>query len=197
MVWKNRMKLFIKGLCVIVTLIIVFVFYKRMNACDYVKAQVNLDVTSSAFEDGGMIPKKYTGKGEDISPPIKLEAIDKKAKTIAIVMDDLDNPLGMYNHWVIWNIPASFSDIPEGISKEKIVKSLGNAVQGKSDYGSKHYYRGPKPPFGTHKYVFKVYVLDIILDLNENSGKAELQRTIEGHILQYGTLTGYFGGKSC
>ncbi|NMM64331.1 YbhB/YbcL family Raf kinase inhibitor-like protein [Clostridium sp. P21] len=163
-----------------------------MNACDYVKAQVNLGVTSSAFEDGGTIPKKYTGRGEDNSPPIKLETIDKKAETIAIIMDDLDNPLGMFNHWVIWNIPASFSDIPEGISKEKIVKSLGNAVQGQSYYGNKHYYRGPKPPFGTHKYVFKVYVLDSTLNLSENSDKVALQKTMEGHILQYGTLTGYF-----
>lgn len=191
------MKLFIKGFCTVVALIVAFVLYKRMNACDYVKAQVNLDVTSKAFEDGGMIPKKYTGNGEDISPPIKLKTIDKKAKTITIIMDDLDHPLGMYNHWVIWNIPASFSDIPEGISKQEIVKSLGNAVQGKSDYGSKHYYRGPKPPFGTHKYVFKVYVLDITLNLNKNSGKKELQKAMGGHILQYGTLNGYFGYKPC
>lgn len=189
------MKLFIKGFCSVAVLIVAFVFYKRMNAYDYVKAQSNLDVTSRAFEDGGMIPPKYTGKGEDISPPMKLKAIDEKAKTIAIIMDDLDHPLGMYNHWAIWNIPASFSDIPEDISKEEIVKSLGNAVQGKSDYGGKHYYSGPNPPFGTHQYIFKVYVLDITLNLNESSGKAELQMAMEGHILQYGTLTGYFGGK--
>lgn len=187
------MRLFIKGFCALVVLIIAFVFYKRMNTCDYVKPEVNLNVTSRAFEDGGRIPKKYTGMGDDVSPPIKLEQIDKKAKTIAIIMDDLDHPLGTYNHWVIWNIPASFSDIPEGISKEKVVRSLGEAVQGKSEYGSKHYYRGPKPPSGTHKYIFKVYVLDIALDLNENWGKAVLQRKMEGYILQYGTLTGYFG----
>lgn len=191
------MKLFIKGFCVVVALIVAFVFYKRMNACDYVEAKVNLDVTSRAFEDGGIIPKKYTGRGDDISPPIKLGAIDKKGKTVAIIMDDLDHPLGVYNHWGIWNIPAGFSDIPEGISKEENVKSLGNAVQGKSDYGSKHYYRGPKPPFGTHKYVFKVYVLDTTLHLNQSSGKKELQRAMEGHILQYGILTGYFEGKPC
>lgn len=190
------MNFFIKGVCAVVVLITVFVFYKRMNAYDHVNPPINLEVTSKAFEDGGSIPKKYTGEGEDISPPIELKLIDKKAETIAIIMDDLDHPLGMYNHWVIWNIPASVSDIPEGTPKEEIVKSLGNAVQGKSDYGSKHYYRGPKPPFGTHKYVFKVYVLDITLDLGKSSGKAELQKAMEGHILQYGTLTGYFGGKS-
>ncbi|WP_234117337.1 YbhB/YbcL family Raf kinase inhibitor-like protein [Clostridium hydrogenum] len=93
---------------------------------------------------------------------------------------------------LIWNIPASFSDIPEGVPKQEIVKSLGNAVQGKSDYGGKHYYRGPKPPFGTHKYVFKIYVLDITFNLNKNSGKKKLQKAMAGHILQYGTLNGYF-----
>lgn len=190
------MKFFIKGVCAVAALIVVFVFYKRMNAYDHVKPPINLEVTSKAFEDGGSIPKKYTGEGEDISPPIELKLIDKNAETIAIIMDDLDHPLGMYNHWVIWNIPASVSDIQEGIPKEEIVKLLGNAVQGKSDYGSKHYYRGPKPPFGTHKYVFKVYVLDITLNLAKSSGKAELQRAMEGHILQYGTLNGYFGGNS-
>lgn len=101
MVWENKMKLFIKGFCVVAALIVAFVCYKRANACDYVNAEVNLDVTSRAFKNGGMIPKKYTGRGEDISPPIKLKVIDKKARTIAIIMDDLDNPLGSYNHWLI------------------------------------------------------------------------------------------------
>lgn len=190
------MKLFIEGFCALIAVMAVFVLYKRMTAGDYVKAQVNLNLTSKAFEDGGMIPKKYSGYGEDISPPIKLETIDKKAKTIAVILDDLDHPLGCFNHWVIWNISAKYRDVPEGIAKEKIVKSLGNAVQGKSDYGGRHYYRGPKPPLGAHKYVFKVYVLDTVLGLDGNSRKKELQKAMEGHILQYGTLTGYYGGKA-
>jgi Raf kinase inhibitor-like YbhB/YbcL family protein len=156
---------------------------------------VNLNITSEAFEDGGMIPAKYTGRGENISPSLKLDAIDPKAKTTALIMDDIDHPLGIYNHWVIWNIPASFGEIPEGIPREEVVSSLGNAVQGKSQYGGKHYYRGPLPPFGTHDYIFKVYVLNKTLDLESDAGKAELQRAMEGHILQYGELTGKFGGK--
>ncbi|WP_271712960.1 YbhB/YbcL family Raf kinase inhibitor-like protein [Anaeromicropila herbilytica] len=185
------MVLFMKGFCAVVALIVAFVLYKRMSIHDYINPEVNLEVTSGAFEDGGMIPKKYTGRGDDISPPIKLKEIDSKAKTIAIIMDDLDHPLGTFNHWVIWNIPASVREIPEGIPHKKIVHSLGNAVQGKSQYGSKHYYRGPKPPFGTHKYVFKIYVLDIVLNLNQDSGKEKLQKAMEGHVLQYGTLKGY------
>jgi Raf kinase inhibitor-like YbhB/YbcL family protein len=189
------MRKFIIGVCAAAVLIAVFIFYRRMTAQDYVNPVANLDVTSEAFEDGGMIPVKYTGRGENLSPALKLGAIDSKAKTIAVIMDDIDYPLGIYNHWVIWNIPASFSEIPEGIPREEIVSSLGNAVQGKSEYGGKHYYRGPLPPFGSHDYIFKVFVLDKALDLEGDAGKAELQKAMEGHILQYGELTGRFGGK--
>ena len=70
---------------------------------------------------------------------------------------------------------------------------LGNAIQGKSQYGGKHYYRGTLPPFGVHRYVFKVYVLDTVLELDQNAGKIELQKAMDGHILQYGTLMGKFG----
>ena len=188
------MQKIIIGVIVFLLLLAVFVFYKRStNVEDYVNPTENLKITSEAFEDGGCIPEKYTGRGEDISPPIKIHSIASGAKSIAIIMDDIDHPIGVYNHWLIWNIPAVFDEIPEDIPKEEIVSSLGNAVQGKSAYGGKHYYRGPKPPFGTHKYVFKVYVLDSFLNLKNDAGKKELQEAIEGKILQHGTLTGEFG----
>ncbi|MTI68102.1 MAG: YbhB/YbcL family Raf kinase inhibitor-like protein [Firmicutes bacterium] len=159
---------------------------------DYINPKLDLQITSTSFENGGFIPEKYTGYGEDISPHLKIHDINPKAKTIAIIMDDLDTPFGIYNHWVIWNIPANSDNIPEGIEREEVVASLGNAIQGKSSYGGKHWYRGPKPPFGTHRYIFKVYVLDIVLDLKKDARKAELQRIIKRHILQYGTLEGKF-----
>ena len=188
------MQKIIIGVMVFILLLVVFVFYKRItNVADYVHPTENLKITSEAFENGGRIPKKYTGRGEDVSPPIKIHSIASEAKSIAIIMDDIDHPIGVYNHWLIWNIPAAFDEIPEAIPKKEIVSSLGNAVQGKSAYGGKHYYRGPKPPFGTHKYVFKVYVLDTLLNLKNNAGKKELQEAMKGKILQYGTLTGEFG----
>ena len=178
---------------IIVIIMIVSIIRVNSNKNEY-DLPVNLKVTSTAFENNGDIPIKYTGKGEDISPPLKLDTISTDAKTIAITMDDLDHPLGTYNHWVIWNIPASFDNIPEGIPKEEVVNSLGNAIQGKSAYGGKHWYRGPLPPFGTHKYIFKVYVLDTTLNLDNNAGKSELLKVMKEHILQYGTLTGKFSG---
>jgi len=176
----------------IVILITVVIYLRITNEGDYVKPDVNLEVTSEVFEEGGKIPVKYTGRGEDVSPPLELGTIDPDAKTIAIIMDDLDHPIGMYNHWLIWNIPAEYEEIPEGIPKKKKLLSLGNAVQGKSHYGGKHYYRGPKPPFGSHDYEFKVYVLDTELDLSPDARKEDLQKAMEGHIVQYGTLKGEF-----
>jgi Raf kinase inhibitor-like YbhB/YbcL family protein len=178
---------------IIVSIILLYIKRANSNNENY-DVPVNLKVTSTSFENDGDIPIKYTGKGEDISPSLKLDTIAAGAKTIAIIMDDLDHPLGTYNHWVIWNIPASFDNIPEGVPKEEVVNSLGEAIQGKSGYGGKHWYRGPLPPFGTHKYIFKVYVLDTTLKLENNAGKSELLKAMKEHILQYGALTGKFSG---
>lgn len=187
------MKKFLLVIGILLVIGVVFMLFKKLNGHDYVDPENSLKITSDAFEEGGMIPVKYTGKGEDISPSLNWGKLDPKAKTVAIILDDLDTPMGVFNHWVIWNIPASLSGIPEGVPKEEVVKSLGNAVQGKSGYGGKHYYRGPLPPFGTHRYVFKVYVLDTVLDLDKDTGKEGLQKAMKGHILQYGTLMGKFG----
>jgi Raf kinase inhibitor-like YbhB/YbcL family protein len=192
-IFKKKRNIAILAVVVII-MIIAFIFIRRRISMD-IKREENLTVTSQAFENDGIIPVKYTGKGEDVSPDLELSALSPDAKSIAIIMDDLDFPLGVFNHWVIWNIPADFSSIPEGISKREIVPELGNAVQGKSEYGGKHYYRGPLPPFGTHRYVFNVYVLDSVLNLETDAGRDKLMKAMEGHILQYGTITGRFGGK--
>lgn len=186
------MKKFIIIGFVIIILVVSFIIYKKVSGKDYINPSVNLKITSDAFEEGGFIPKNYTGKGEDMSPPLKFEELDPNAKTIAIIVDDLDTPMGVLNHWVIWNIPASFTEIPEGVPKEDTVKILGNAIQGKSGYGGKHYYRGPLPPFGTHRYVFKVYVLDKVFDLDKDTNKAGLQKAMKDHVLQYGILMGKY-----
>lgn len=186
------MKVFI-GICSFIAVIFIGLFHLRLANRDYIKLKTNLEVTSTSFENGGIIPVKYTGNGEDISPQIRIvDDIDSKAKTIAIIMDDIDHPAGVYNHWVIFNIPASFNNIPEGIPRTEVLPSLGNAIQGKSSYGAKNWYRGPKPPFGTHSYVFKVYVLDIVLELDKDAKKSQIQRAMDGHVLQYGTLVGKY-----
>jgi Raf kinase inhibitor-like YbhB/YbcL family protein len=104
-------------------------------------------------------------------------------------MDDLDFPLGVFNHWVIWNIPPQ-TQIPEAIPHGAVVNSLGGAIQGKG-YGINQY-KGPNPPFGTHRYKFNVYVLDTKINLDSKADKKELLKQMDGHILQYGSITGKF-----
>ena len=105
-------------------------------------------------------------------------------------MDDLDVPWkSNFTHWVIWNIPAA-TYIPEGISHGEAIPELDGAVQGIA-FG-RNRYRGPMPPFGTHRYQFHVFVLDSTLDLDSSCGKSDLLNAMEGHILQYGTLTGWY-----
>ncbi len=150
----------------------------------------NLTVSSPSFEDGGLIPIKYTGYGEDISPELVLDGLSKRAVSIAIIMNDMGHPVPAYNHWVIWNIPA-ISLIPENIPHGERVECLGCAVQGRG-YG-KHGYRGPKPPFKwSHIYHFNVFVLDCSLDLTSTARKKDLLAAMQGHILQQAVLTGHY-----
>lgn len=182
---------FVYIIVIAVVILIVFLsvfLIRRRNAKDLGLTE-NMTVTSNAFVDGGQIPVKYSGLGEDVSPDLHLSEISPGAKSIAVMMDDLDFPLGTYNHWVMWNVPVQ-TDIPEAIPAGAIVESLQNAVQGKG-YGV-HRYKGPNPPFGTHRYKFQVYVLDTVIDLSSDAGKKDLLEQIEDHVLQYGTITGKF-----
>ncbi|HBC25821.1 MAG TPA: YbhB/YbcL family Raf kinase inhibitor-like protein [Ruminococcaceae bacterium] len=150
-----------------------------------------LNVTSSAFKEGGWIPVRYSGRGENCSPDFELKGISPGAKSIAITLDDGSHPFfPNYNHWVIWNLPVQ-AVIPEGIPKGKSAERFNGAVQGIA-YG-RHRYRGPKPPFhSTHTYVFTVYLLDSKLDLPESSRKRDFSAAAKEHILQRATLSGKF-----
>jgi len=165
-------------------LIITAIFFmtKRGKTDIIVDASIpRINVTSPSFVDLGVMPDKHTGRGEDVSPAMELSELAQGAVSIAIIMDDLDIPVrANYTHWVIWNIPAG-SHIPEGIS---------DGIQGIA-YG-RNRYKGPLPPFGTHRYQFHVFVLDTTLDLDSSCGKGDLIDAMQGHILQYGTLTGWY-----
>jgi Raf kinase inhibitor-like YbhB/YbcL family protein len=156
-----------------------------------------LVLKSNAFEHNGFIPEKYTGKGEDLSPELTINGISSSAKSIVIIMDDLDNIqfTRAFNHWIIWNIPIQ-EIIPEGIPSGKVVETLGGAIQG-IGYG-KHKYRGPNPPFfirNPHRYKFNVYVLDCTLELDSNSKKKDLIKAIDTHIIQYGSIICLYKNK--
>jgi Raf kinase inhibitor-like YbhB/YbcL family protein len=151
-----------------------------------------IEVFSLAFVNNGFIPVKYTGQGENISPPLVIPNIAGNAKSFAIIMDDPDAPMGIFTHWLIWNIPAAFNIIPEGIPKEGVVYFFGNAQQGRNDFGELGY-GGPMPPLGqVHTYRIKVYVLDTFLLVSPGSDKLTLESAMNGHIIQFGTLRGKY-----
>jgi hypothetical protein len=140
-----------------------------------------LKVTSPAFKSNGLIPVKYTCDGDDVNPSLKIEGMPKEAKSLALIVDDPDAPMGTWVHWVVWNIPAT----------EKIEENSIPGIEGLNSSG-KHSYHGPCPPSGTHRYFFKVYALDNKLDINTNSNKENVERVMEGHILAKGEIIGLY-----
>lgn len=151
-----------------------------------VKTKIDVKLEFSQF------PTKYTCDGEDISPKIEIYGIRDDVKSLAIIVDDPDAPLGTFNHWIIWNIEPT-NIIPEGIPKEYELTSPIKAVQGKNDFG-KVGYNGPCPPPGKpHRYFFKVYALDTFFDLKAGSAKGEVEKAIEGHVIQYGEAVATYG----
>jgi len=147
---------------------------------------------SSVFGENEFIPSKYACEGADISPPLKLSRLSDEAVTMAIIVDDPDAPIGIFTHWVAWNIPPT-SEIPEDIPKEKVIETPIKMVQGRNDFG-RIGYNGPCPPrgHGVHHYHFKVYVLDTTLNLKPGATKKDLERAMEGHIIQFGELVGLY-----
>jgi len=139
-------------------------------------------------------PKKYTCDGEDISPEIRITGIAEHAKSIALIMDDPDAPIGTFTHWIIWNIPASKEVvIPEAFPTDSIVETPLKAIQGVNDFKNIGY-GGPCPPPGKpHRYFFRVYVLDMELDLKPGSNRNDLENAMEGSIIQYGETMATYG----
>ena len=136
----------------------------------------------SIFSDGEKIPVKYTADEEDINPSLEISGIPEGAKTLALIVDDPDAPMGTWVHWLVWNIPAS---------KSKIEENSIPGTQGTNDF-RKQGYGGPSPPSGTHRYFFKLYALDTELNLPEGSKKAELEKAMQGHILATAQLIGKY-----
>jgi len=150
---------------------------------------MEIEITSSAFEDGGMIPAKYTCDGEDISPPLQWDAVPEDTRTIALICDDPDAPMGTWVHWVLFNLPAETKELAEDIPPDETLSS--GARQGTNDF-RRIGYGGPCPPSGTHRYFFKVYALDTELDLSAGADKDQLLEAMEDHILAQGLLIGQY-----
>jgi Raf kinase inhibitor-like YbhB/YbcL family protein len=136
-----------------------------------------------------MIPPKYTCEGNNLSPPLTWKGAPEGTKSIALVADDPDAPMGTWVHWVYYDIPMQVSHLSEDISKGK--KPAAGGTQGVNDFRNVGY-DGPCPPSGTHRYYFKIYALDTMLGLKPGSSKKELLKAMEGHVLSEGALMGKF-----
>lgn len=148
-----------------------------------------MQIKSRSFNNEDRIPTRYTCDGEDINPPLDITDIPEEAETLALIMDDPDAPNGTWVHWLIWNIPV----INQGFSIDEGVEPA-DAVYGTNDF-DKLEYGGPCPPFGTHRYFFKVYALDRELDLEEGATKEDLMIEIEKYMIDRAQLIGKYSKK--
>ncbi len=145
-----------------------------------------MKITSSAFQEGGSIPSKFSCDGADTSPPLQIADVPSGAKSLVLIVDDPDAPSGLFTHWTVWNISPQTSSIAEG--------NTPNGVQGTSDFG-KSGYGGPCPPSGTHRYYFKIFALDRELDLPSGAKRGQLDAAMKGHVIAQGELMGRYSRK--
>lgn len=149
-----------------------------------------IEMHSPAFAASSRIPVKHTGQGEDVSPPLKWGAVPEETRSLALICDDPDAPMGEWTHWVIFNIPAGTEELPAAVPA---IETLPNgARQGTNDFG-RIGYGGPFPPTGaSHRYFFKIFALDAALALVSGGKRADLLRAMEGHVLGQGQLMGTY-----
>jgi len=139
-----------------------------------------MKLTSPAFQHESNIPSDYTCDGADKIPPLAIADVPPEAKSVALIMDDPDAPVGTWDHWIMWNIPPDTKQI------DRPLAVVGKNSWGRTDYG------GPCPPSGTHRYFFRLYALDILLEIPAGSAKSALKAAMEGHILAEATLMGTY-----
>jgi len=143
-----------------------------------------MKIISPAFKNNQMIPQKYTCDGENINPPLQISEVPTNTQSLVLIVDDPDAPGGDWVHWLVWNINPETKIIAENELPQ-------GAIQGRNDFGKQNY-GGPCPPSGTHHYQFKIYALDISLNLPPNSRKKDLENSLQGHTLDKDTLIGLY-----
>jgi hypothetical protein len=173
---------------IIYPVLLILVFFLVSNSLSKeVKQMGELKISSPVFENNSNIPVKYTCDGMDVSPPLLIENVPTDSKSLALIVDDPDAPMGTWVHWVLWNINPKTREIRENTVPE-------GAKQGINDFG-RHDYGGPCPPSGTHRYFFKLYALDSLLELGPNSKKADMEKAIKGHIIAQTQIIGLYKRK--
>lgn len=146
-----------------------------------------MEISSPAFENNSQIPSKYTCDGQDINPPLEIKNIPERTQSLVLIVDDPDAPMGTFLHWLVFNINPDASIIDENSIPQ-------GGIQGRNDFGKENY-GGPCPPSGTHRYFFKIFALDKKLDLKAGAKLKEVEKAMEGHILDKAELIGIYQRK--
>ena len=150
----------------------------------------NLTIKTPAFDPGQSIPKRYTGEGEDVSPRLEWSEPPSGTKSVALICEDPDAPVGIWVHWVLFNLPASTRSLDEGMPKDRELKN--GARHGNNDWKQPRY-RGPMPPPGkVHRYYFRVYALDKMLDLAAGATRQQVLDAMKDHVLAQGEVMGTY-----
>ena len=153
---------------------------------------MSFELTSPAFAHGEPIPRKYTCDGEDISPSLRWSDPPQGTQNLALIADDPDAPIGTWVHWVLYNLPAETRGLPEAIPPDA---DLPDGSQHGQNSWRRLGYGGPCPPSGTHRYFFKLYALDAVLDLVASASKKQLLRAMERHVLAQAELMGVYARR--
>lgn len=158
---------------------------------DTMESSSSFQLISTAFDQGRPIPQKYSCDGDDVSPPLAWGEPPAGTQSLALIMDDPDAPLGTWDHWILFNIPADVRELQEdlpiaGKNVDPNAIYAGNNSWGRPEYG------GPCPPSGTHRYFFKLYALDTTINLLPGATKKELLKAMDGHILAESELMGSY-----
>lgn len=144
----------------------------------------------SVFEANAFIPSEYTCDGENVSPPLKFLNVPQGVKSLVLIMDDPDAPRGTFDHWIVWNLPPSIKGLSEGAPE--LTTLSPKPLQGLNGF-KKSYYQGPCPPAGEpHHYHFKLYALDCELSLLAGSSKQDVEKAMQGHIIEQTELIGLY-----
>ena len=152
-----------------------------------------MEITSSAFQDGDPIPRQYSREGAEHSPPLAVEDVPDGTESLALIVDDPDAPNKTWVHWLLWNVPADRTAIPEVVPDDDTVQALGGARQGLNDFDEVGY-GGPMPPpgHGPHHSRFTVYALSGTLELEPGADRDALEDAMDGLVLDQARLTGTY-----
>ena len=146
-----------------------------------------MKITSPAFQEGGTIPEKFSKNGQNVNPELRIEGAPAEARSLALIVDDPDAPVGLFTHWLVWNVDPKTTEIAENSVPK-------GGLQGTNDFPGQRY-DGPQPPSGTHRYYFKIFALDQTLDLKPGAKRRDVDAAVKGHVIGQGELMGRYSKK--